>query len=149
MTTHHALFYHLIWSTKNREPFIHPLIEQTLHRYITGIINAKKASLIQIGGMPDHIHILLTLSPDQAISKLVKDIKISSTKWIREQNSSTKSFSWQEGFGAFSVSKSNTDAVQKYIVKQKEHHKKSSFEEEFIQFLEKHEIEYDRKYVFK
>jgi putative transposase len=148
MSTHHSLYNHLIWSTKNREPLINELLETNLYQYISGIIRKKKGSLIKMGGMPDHVHLLIGLEPDIAISNIVKDIKVNSTRWMRNQAPAFSSFAWQEGFGVFSVSKSNTDAVVNYIENQKEHHQSSSFENEFVAFLDKHEIEYDPKYVF-
>lgn len=148
MTTYSAIFYHLIWSTKNREPLINEIIENSLYRYISGIIYGKKGLAIQIGGMADHIHILLKTGPDNNISQIVKEVKVSSTKWVRQSFQKTQGFSWQEGYGVFSVSKSNIHIVQKYIQNQKEHHRVSSFEKELIGLIERHEIEYDPKYAF-
>jgi putative transposase len=119
MTTYSDLYYHLIWSTKNREPFINEIIENTLHQYIAEIIHAKGGSLIQIGIMPDQLHILLRTGPAIPLSDLVKDIKVNSTQWIKNTGKVYQHFSWQEGFEIFSFSKSYIDAVQSYILNQK------------------------------
>lgn len=145
MSTYSALYYHLIWSTKNRTPLILDSLEPLLYKYINGIVRNNNIDLLQIGGMPDHIHLLLRSSPDKNISDLVKDIKISSSKMIQGQ--SLSAFAWQIGYGAFSISKSNVDKVKKYIQMQKEHHKTCSFKDEWMAFLKQHEITFNEKYV--
>ena len=99
--------------------------------------------------MPDHIHILLSIKPDIALSNLVRDIKANSSKWLKEQHAKYSDFSWQEGFGAFSYSKSQIDNVVNYILHQEEHHKNKTFKEEYVEFLRAFEIEFDNKYLFE
>ncbi len=147
MTTYSALYYHLIWSTKNRAGFISETIENKLHAYMTGIVQAKNGTVIQIGGMSDHVHLLVQLNPDQNISDLVKTVKVASSKWLKETSPDFNKFSWQTGFGAFSVSTSQTDMVKEYILNQKEHHKIRGFDEEWLNFLKSHKIEYNENFV--
>ena len=120
-----------------------------LYKYITGIVQQREHKLIAINGMSDHIHIFIGMRPNQSLSDLVKEIKSISSKWINEKKFLPYRFEWQDSFGAFSYSKSHIDAVVKYINNQEEHHKKENFKEEYIKFLEKFEIDYDEKYVFK
>ena len=148
MTTYSALYYHLIWATKRRLPLIPEIIENKFYSYITGIVQNKTSTLIQVGGMADHIHLLIRINPDQQISELVRIIKISSGKWLKETVPTLREFCWQTGFGAFSVSKSQTDMVRDYIAHQKEHHKHRSFDQEWLACLQNHGIEYDKNYVF-
>lgn len=115
---------------------------------MTGIVQGKTGTVIQIGGMPDHVHMLIRLNPDHNISELVKTIKIASGKWLRQTAPIFHEFCWQTGYGAFSVSKSQTDAVRHYIANQKEHHKTRRFDEEWLTFLQNHGIEYNTNYVF-
>ncbi len=123
--------------------------EDELHRYICGIVNGNKQKVYAINGMPDHIHILLSIKPDIALSDLMRDIKASSSKWINEKKLVVGKFQWQEGFGAFSYSQSQIGNVISYIKNQKEHHSKKSFKEEYIDMLKKFEIEYEDKYLFE
>lgn len=133
---------------KFRNALINPEWEEKLYQYITGIVKNKNQKLIAINGMPDHIHIFLGLKPSCCLSDLVRDIKKSSTTFITENKLSDFKFQWQNGYGAFSYSHSHIDNVYKYIMNQKEHHKKVSFKAEYLEFLKKFEIEYDEKYVF-
>jgi len=148
MTTYSGLYYHLIWSTKNRAGLISETIENKLHAYMAGIVQGNKGTAIQIGGMSDHVHLLVRLNPDQNISDLVKAVKVASSKWLKETSSDFYNSSWQNGFGAFSVSKSQTNIVKEYILKQKEHHKIRGFGEEWLNFLKSHNIQYIEKFVF-
>jgi REP element-mobilizing transposase RayT len=120
-----------------------------LHKYITGIIQNHHHKLIAINGMPDHVHILFGLRPTQALSELMQDIKGSSSKWINEKHFVKGKFSWQEGYGAFSYSKSQLNRVVDYINRQEEHHKQKTFLEEYRDFLNAFRIDYDEKYLFK
>ncbi|MBA3720958.1 MAG: IS200/IS605 family transposase [Parachlamydiaceae bacterium] len=148
MSTFSALYYHLVWSTKDRIPHISEKIEEQLYKYIFGIMKNKDVHLIQIGGIEDHIYMLIRVSPDNNLATLVKDIKVSTTKFIKTNYNVATEFSWQRGYGIFSVSKSMTDQVKEYILKQKEHHANKSFVDEYIGFLQKHSVEYDEKYIF-
>jgi REP-associated tyrosine transposase len=115
---------------------------------MTGIITNKKQKLYAIYCMPDHTHILVSIKPDISISDLVRDIKANSSSFIKEKRCLNSLFSWQMGFGAFSYSKSQAPAVMKYILNQPEHHRRTTFQEEYLEFLNKFEIEYNEKYLF-
>lgn len=141
-----AHYFHLIWSTKNREPLISEEIQAALYIYIGGIIKNHNGKLLEIGGMPDHVHLLIGLNVPDKFTDLIKDIKTGSTLWINK-NTQTKSFAWQEGYGSFSVSYSSLEKVGDYIKNQEKHHKTSSFDEEFLQLLNKHHIGFDSRFV--
>jgi len=138
-----------VWSTKYRQPLIDDAIKVRLYQYIGGIIKKQGACLIEIGGMPDHVHLLLV---KQSLGKFEDDIckiKADSSRWVNKQfDSQKKHFSWQEGYGSFTVSSSQTDNVQKYIKNQLQHHQKISFKEEYLKLLDKHGVQYELKYVF-
>jgi putative transposase len=142
------IYVHIVFSTKNREQIISKEWEDDLYRYITGIIQKRNCKLYAIGGMPDHIHIFISMNPDIQLSYLVRDIKASSSKHINENNLCIGKFSWQIGYSAFSYSESQIDKVCKYILNQHEHHLKKTFKEEYISLLQAFKIEYDEKYVF-
>lgn len=146
--TFSQIYIQLVFAVKGRESLIHKEWEERLYQYITGIIRAKEQKLIAINGMPDHIHIFIGIKSSCCLSDLVREIKKSSNEFIQVNKLSKFKFSWQEGYGAFSYSHSQIDAVAKYILNQKEHHKKTSFKEEYIDFLKKFEIEHDEKYLF-
>jgi REP element-mobilizing transposase RayT len=146
--TYSQIYIQVVFAVKFRNALINPEWEEKLYQYITGIVKNKNQKLIAINGMPDHIHIFLGLKPSCCLSDLVRDIKKSSTTFITENKLSDFKFQWQNGYGAFSYSHSHIDNVYKYIMNQKEHHKKVSFKAEYLEFLKKFEIEYDEKYVF-
>jgi putative transposase len=147
--TFSQIYIQLVFAVQHRNALIDTIWEEHLYQYITGIIQNKGQKLIAINGMPDHIHIFIGLKPWCCISDLVREIKKSSSIFIKENNFSKQPFNWQEGFGAFSYSHSHIDMVYKYIINQKEHHKKHSFKEEYLDFLKKFEIQYDSEYVFE
>lgn len=136
---------HVIFSTKKRRKTIPGTMKKHLWSYIAGICKNEKVFVHAIGGMEDHIHLLLQVPPTLALAAVVASIKSNSSRWMGEQG---HDFSWQKGYGGFSVSASNRATVVKYIQNQESHHKKMNFEEEFIALLEKHGVEYDPKYVF-
>jgi len=142
------LYVHIIYSTKGREKIFPKKHKDEIQKYITGIIQKRGHKLIVINNMPDHIHIFIGLNPSRAISDLVRDIKQNSTKFIKKNRMLIGSFAWQEGYGAFSYSYSQIDEVVKYIKNQEEHHRKKTFKEEYLEFLEKFGVEYDIRYVF-
>ena len=146
--TFSQIYIQIVFAVEGRESLIQREWEERLYQYITGIIRTKKQKLITMNGMPDHIHIFIGMKPSCCLSDLVREIKKSSNDFINENKLSKFRFSWQEGYGAFSYSHSQIDAVAKYILSQKEHHKKVSFKEEYIDFLKKFEIEHDEKYLF-
>ena len=130
-------------------PLIHSSFKQELYQYISGIIKANNHKLLAINGMPDHLHILVGMRPSQSVSDLMQDIKANSSKWINEKKFLKVKFEWQEGYGAFSYSKSHVQNVIHYIQNQEEKHKVKSFNEEYLDFLNAFEIDYDERYIFK
>lgn len=146
--TYHQLYIHIVFAVKARNNFIKESFREELQKYIAGIIAAKKQKLYAIYCMPDHVHILVSMSPDVAVSDLVRDIKANSSSFVKEKSSS-RVFEWQKGFGAFSYSKSHAKNVVDYILNQPGHHRKKTFREEYLELLEKFEVEYDKKYVFE
>lgn len=142
------IYIQIVFSVRKRQSLIPKSKKEELHKYITGIVQNKKCKMIAINSVPDHIHIFIGLHPSICISDLVKEIKISTNSMIKENKWTKQKFEWQDGFGAFSYSKSHIDSVYKYIMNQEKHHKKVTFKEEYINFLEKFEIEYNPKYVF-
>jgi len=142
------ILLHIVFSTQNRQPLILPEIEQELYRYISAICRDKDCPIIEIGGMPDHIHCLLTLGRNIAISNLIQEIKSNSSRWIKTKGTEYRIFSWQNGYGIFSVSRRNMENVAKYISSQKEHHKIKSFKDEFLMMLKQTGIKFDEKFLW-
>jgi putative transposase len=147
--TYSQIYIQIVFAIKGRQNLITNANREELHKYISGIVTSRDQKLLAIFAMPDHIHILIGLKPNISISDLVRDIKAGSSKFINDNKWINGKFNWQEGFGAFSYSKSSIDNVIKYIMNQEEHHKKITFKEEYINFLEKFEIEYNEKYLFE
>jgi putative transposase len=139
---------HVVFSTKERKPLIHSSIEEELYRYICGICNRLQSPIIKINGVEDHIHLLLQLGRTITISKLIGEIKSSSSQWIKTKGEQYHNFTWQSGYGGFSVSRPNLGTAKKYLSRQKEHHKKITFKEEFLIILQHAEISYDEKYLW-
>lgn len=139
----------VVFAVQNRECIILNSWKDELYKYITGIIKQNNHKLLAINGMPDHVHILIGMRPSQSLSDLMQDIKGSSSKWINETKLIRSRFSWQEGYGAFSYSKSHLSRVIKYIENQETHHKKKNFNEEYKEFLEKFDVPYDERHVFQ
>ena len=149
MSTHHGILLHVIFSTKYRKPHLIDEWRDDLLAYIGGIVKDHKSVLLKAGGIEDHVHLLLRIHPEFAISKTVQLLKANSSKWINEQRKLSGKFEWQRGYGAFSVSQSMAQTVKDYIAKQREHHTKQTFAYEYIGFLKKHGIDYDPQYVFE
>ena len=141
-------FVHLIFSTKNREPFLTEEVRVEMYSYLEGILRSWDSPSITIGGIEDHIHILFLLSKNHALKKIVEEVKSSSSRWIKTKGTTFSDSYWQNGYGAFSVSQSNVESVRMYIAKQEEHHRRMSFQEEFREFLKRYEVEYDEQYVW-
>ena len=141
-------YLHLVFSTKHRQPLIHPPVEAELHAYLGGICNRLECQCIKVGGYTDHIHILCMLSKKIALMKLVEEVKSHSSKWIKTRGTEYASFYWQDGYGAFSVNPSEVDAVIAYIDGQHEHHKKRTFQDEYRAFLKKYAVDYDERFVW-
>ncbi len=146
--TYSQIYIQVVFAVKNRNALIHHSWDEKLFQYITGIIKNKGQKVIVINGVADHIHIFIGLKPNCNLSDLVREVKKASNMFINDNKLSKYKFSWQTGFGAFSYSKSHIDAVYKYIINQKNHHKKKAFKEEYLDFLKKYEIPYEEKYLF-
>lgn len=148
MSTFSQIYIQVVFAVKGRNSLISQSWEEELYKYITGIITNKGQKLIAVNGMPDHIHILIGMKPSCCLSDLVREIKKASNAFVNEKKFSKFKFEWQEGYGAFSYSHSTLNNVIAYIQNQKEHHKKKSFREEYIDFLKKFEVEYKEDYLF-
>lgn len=146
--TYSQIYIQIVFAVCGRENLIRAEWKEELYKYITGIVTNHGQKLIAIGGIADHIHILIGFKPNFEISKLVQEIKANSSRFINQKRLVKGKFSWQEGFGAFSYSRSQLDTVIRYIRNQEQHHAKHSFKEEFIGFLEHFEVEYDENYLF-
>jgi REP element-mobilizing transposase RayT len=141
-------YIHIVFSTKYRQPLIHPPIEAELHSYLGGECNRLECQSIKVGGFTDHIHVLCMLSKKIALMKLVEEIKSHSSKWIKTKGDDYSNFYWQDGYGAFSVNPAQVDAVIQYIANQHEHHSKKTFQDEYRAILKKYGMEYDERYVW-
>lgn len=148
MSSHTHFLYHIVFSTKDREPLITPEAREPLYSYIGGIIRQRRGICIEIGGVMDHIHILARFRPSVSVSKMVQDIKGVSSKWAKGRLRTTKALYWQNGYGGFSLGASQVPEVVQYIRNQEAHHQEVSFEREFVELLEKHDIEYDPRYLW-
>ena len=147
-STFSQIYIQIVFAVKGRENLIQPNWEEDLYKYISGIVRNKEQKLLAINGMPDHIHFLIGMRPTCCLSDLVREIKKSSNQFINERKFLENSFYWQEGYGAFSYSHSALDKVIRYIGNQKEHHKKQTFREEYLEFLTKFQIEYKEEFLF-
>lgn len=139
---------HLIFSTKHRQTCLEPEIRPALFAYIGGILRELDSPSICIGGVADHVHVLFQLSKNIALAKVIEEVKKGSSKWLKTQGPAFVDFHWQNGYGAFSVSQSGVPNVIEYVEKQEEHHRGKSFEDEFRDFLRKHGVEFDERYVW-
>jgi len=146
--TYTALYYHVIFSTKHRHRWLTPDIEDRVWSYLGGIARENKITALQVGGTEDHIHILLGAPPTIAPSKIAQLLKGGSSKWIHETFPNLRAFAWQDGYGAFTVSKADVPDVIQYIQNQREHHRTTTFQEEYLIFLKRHGVEYDERYLW-
>ena len=142
------ILVHIVFSTKHREPILTDEIRDELHAYIGGILANLKGTLLRAGSVADHIHLLVALLRTCSTSELVQDIKISTSKWLKDKGVSYANSHWQGGYGAFSISPSHRSSLEKYIDNQAEHHRKVSFQDEFRRLLGKYGIEFDERYVW-
>ncbi|HEY0944799.1 MAG TPA: IS200/IS605 family transposase [Opitutaceae bacterium] len=147
--TYTALNYHIVFSTKAREPWLTESVRERLWPYLGGIARENGMKPIEIGGVLDHVHLLISIPPNMAVSKAVQLIKGGSSHWLQPNlpNPNMAAFAWQDGYGAISVSTSQCDAVRAYIRNQAEHHRTTTFEEEYRAFLDRHEVDYDDRYL--
>jgi len=143
-----AMYAHIIFSTKNREPSIDASWQPRLYEYIGGIAKNNNLVLLSAGGVADHVHLLISIGREWSVADLVRLLKSNSSKWVHEEIPGNQSFAWQAGYGAFSVSQSQVPSVKKYIAGQEQHHLLKTFKEEFLEFLKKHDLPYDERYVW-
>jgi putative transposase len=146
--THHGILIHVVFSTKQRFSLLHKSRRDDLYAVIGGIARDHKATLLRAGGVEDHVHLLLKIHPSYAIAETVQRIKANSSNWINNERKIDAKFSWQRGYGAFSVSQSMADTVKRYIENQIEHHRNQAFRDEYFLLLRKHQVEFDERYVF-
>jgi REP element-mobilizing transposase RayT len=146
--TYSQILLHIVFSTKERKPWITRDLAERLYPYLGGIIHAEKGVLYASGGVEDHVHLYLRWRPDSTISDLMRTVKARSSKWVHDTFPALGAFAWQEGYSAFSVSKSQEDSVKQYIAGQAEHHRKLDFNAELLRLLRAHGVEFDEKYVF-
>ncbi|MGY3213603.1 IS200/IS605 family transposase [Mucilaginibacter sp. HD30] len=147
--TYTQIHIQCVIAVKFRQSVIEPIWKERLQQYITGIIKNQGHKMIAINSMPDHLHLFFGFRPNQSLSDLMRIVKGDSSEWINKQCFTPSQFRWQEGYGAFSYSRSQIKSVAEYIANQEEHHRKKTFLEEYEQFLKHFEIEYDDRYVFK
>lgn len=137
------LIYHVIFSTKKRYPLIVAGVQKDLYAYIGEIITNRRGIMLEIGGIEDHIHIVMKMRADSSLSEMVRSVKANSSKWMNDRSRPVTTFLWQAGYGAFTVSSSNVARVREYVRRQQEHHKKKSFQEEYLAFLNRQELQFD------
>jgi putative transposase len=147
MSTYTQILYQIVFSTKYREKTLASENRDKLYSYINGILTNKNCHPYRLGGVEDHLHIITHLHPSIALSSLVKDIKLASTEFIKDENLFQKFNGWQDGYGAFTYSIEAKDRLVKYVMNQEEHHRKITFREEYIELLKEHKIEFDERYL--
>jgi len=141
-------YLHIVFSTKYRQPFIKNSIKDELFTYLGGMCKKFECNPIIVGGYSDHVHILCTLSQKIALMKLIEEVKTHSSKWVKTKGADLSNFYWQNGYGAFSVNPNEFEVVKNYILNQEAHHSKKTFQDEYLAFLKKYEVEYDERYVW-
>jgi REP element-mobilizing transposase RayT len=146
--TYTNLLTHIIFSTRERLPLIHPNWRADLHAYLGGICRELECTARAIHGAADHVHLLVSLHPARSVAELLRTLKANFTRWVARHHAPNKSFAWQTAYSAFSVSQSSAAAVVRYIAGQEEHHRRVMFQEEYLQFLKKHGIDYDERYIW-
>jgi REP element-mobilizing transposase RayT len=143
------IYLHLVFSTKNRTPFLRdPPLRKEVHAYLAGTCRNLNSPSLIVGGVEDHVHVLLRLAKDMTVSTLVRELKRESSKWIKGLASDLAAFHWQQGYLAFSVSPSHVEPLRNYIAAQEDHHRRETFQEEFRRLLKKYRVEYDERYVW-
>ncbi len=147
--TYNQLYVHFVFAVKYRQAVIEQLWQDRLQKYITGIIQKNGHKLLAINNMPDHMHLFIGLNPKQSIAELMRLVKGDSSEFINKEGFTKRKFQWQEGYGAFSNSKSQINAVVNYILNQQKHHLKKSFKEEYLEILKDYGVEFEDKYIFQ
>jgi REP element-mobilizing transposase RayT len=143
-----SVLIHLVFSTKNREPFITPPVEGELHPYMATIFREHDSPSLIIDGTTDHVHALFARGRTITIADLIEEVKTGSSKWLKTKGREFRNFHWQRGYGAFSIGQSNVTELKRYIRNQKQHHRRVTFEDEYREFLKRYEIEFDKRYVW-
>jgi len=143
-----SLLYHVVFSTKDRAPVLAPEWRARLYAYLGGVLRERGGDLLEINGTNDHLHLLLKLHQDHTLSRIVRDVKATSSGWIHREFPRLRRFAWQRGYGAFTVSISQLERVRRYIQTQQEHHRRRTFQEEFVALLKAHGIAYDERYLW-
>ncbi|HEX6183085.1 MAG TPA: IS200/IS605 family transposase [Pyrinomonadaceae bacterium] len=143
-----SVLVHLVFSTKNREPYITAELEPELHAYMAAVFRECHSPALTINGTTNHVHMLFALSRTATVAEIVEEVKKRSSKWAKTTGGAHKTFQWQAGYGAFSIGQSNVAALKRYIAEQKEHHRRRTFEDEYRNFLVKYGVEYDERYVW-
>ena len=146
--TYTSLYYHVVFSTRNRVRCINREIEERVWAYIGGVARKHRMTALRVGGYEDHVHALIAAPPSLALSQAVQFLKGETSRWMHEEFSELRGFAWQDGYSAFTVSKSNLPKVVHYIRNQREHHRRRTFQEEYLKFLRRHGVEYDERYVW-
>ena len=147
--TYTQIHIQAVFAVQNRKSLIKNEWKNELHKYLTGIIQNHEHKVLQINGMPDHIHVLFGMRPTQSLADLMKQVKQDSSKWINNKGLVNGRFSWQAGYGAFSYSKSQLPGVIRYIQNQEKHHKTYTFQEEYLALLERHSVDFDKRFIFQ
>jgi REP element-mobilizing transposase RayT len=146
--TYHNLKFHLIFSTRRREPWLTEAVRPRIHDYRGGIIRGERGQPLEIGGVADHVHVLFGWRTDDSLANLARNLKANSSKWIHETFPELRSFRWQEGYAIFTVSQSQTGRVRNYLQRQEEHHRMKTLQEELLKFLRTNEVEFDERYLW-
>jgi len=149
MSTYSQIYIQAVFAVKGRESLIHPSWEEPLYKYMSGVITNKGQKVLAINGMPDHVHLFMGLKPTCVLSDLIREVKKSSNDFIREKKFTKSRFRWQVGYGAFSYSHSQLGRVIAYVMDQKQHHKKKTFREEYLEFLKSFEINHNERFLFE
>ena len=147
--TFSQIYLQFVFAVKNRQSTIAKENKEELHKYITGLVQNRKSKMLAIHCMPDHIHLFIGYKPVIAIPDLIKEVKVESNEFINDKKWTKSKFSWQEGYGVFSYSQSHIDSVVKYVLNQEEHHKKKSFRQEYMEFLEKFAVPFEERFLFE
>ena len=147
--TFSQIYLQFVFAVKGRQSLIPKQHKEELHKYMTALVQARKAKMLAVHCMPDHVHLFVGYKPSVLISDFVKEIKVQSNEFIKEKKWIQQNFSWQEGYGVFSYGHSQIDRVCKYVLNQEEHHKKKTFRQEYLEFLERFAITFEEKYLFE
>ncbi|MDF1741481.1 MAG: IS200/IS605 family transposase [Verrucomicrobiales bacterium] len=146
-STHSALHYHIVFSTKNREPWFRPSVRERVHRYLGGIIKTMDGHPHCVGGIGDHIHLLISLKPGHRLSDVMRELKADSSGWIKSELT-LAGFAWQEGYGAFTLGSPDLEKVRSYVLNQEEHHRNHSFQDEYRTMLKRGMVEFEERYLW-